>query len=121
MMRRASALLLVVLLAACDQQAPAPSEPSKADGKASANPEKYDRDRELCRATVEDYMKQRRNMDDSRREVFSGNYDRYGQGALPDTMAAYGDNRSSDRLIERCMEQRGYPAAQKAWWQKIGS
>ena len=58
---------------------------------------------------------------DSRREVFRGDYDRYGQGALPEAMAAYGDNRSSDRLIERCMEQRGYPAPQKAWWQKIGS
>jgi hypothetical protein len=35
-------------------------------------------------------------------------------------MAAYGDNRSEDRLIERCMEQRGWPAAPKPWWQKIG-
>jgi len=117
MMRRARALLLVLLLAACDQQAPQ----QQADAKANANPEKYARDRELCRATVDDYMKERRNVDDSRREVFRGDYDRYGQGALPETMAAYGDNRSSDRLIERCMEQRGWPAPQKAWWQKIGS
>ena len=118
-MRRAGALLLVLLLAACEQQAP--PEPSRADAKASANPQKYARDREFCRAAVEDHMKDRRNIDDSRREVFRGDYDRYGQGALPETMAAYGDLRSSDRLIERCMEQRGYPAPQKAWWQKICS
>jgi hypothetical protein len=52
--------------------------------------------------------------------VFRGDYDRYGRGDLPETMAAYGDNRSEDRLIERCMEQRGWPAAPKPWWQKIG-
>jgi hypothetical protein len=66
-------------------------------------------------------MKTRRNIDDSRREVFRGDYDRYGQGALPEQMAAYGDNRSSERMVASCMEQRGWPAAPKAWWQKIGS
>ena len=77
-------------------------------------PTKYARDRELCRSTVDDYMKERRNIDNSRREVFRGDYDRYGRGDLPETMANYGDNRSSDRLIERCMEQRGWPAAAEA-------
>jgi hypothetical protein len=116
-MNRIGALLLVLLLAACDQQA---QQQAGAKG-TPANPEKYARDRELCRSTVDDYMKERRNIDDSRREVFRGDYDRYGRGDLPETMAAYGDTRSSDRLIERCMEQRGYPAPQKPWWQKIGS
>jgi len=115
-MRRAGAILLVLLLAACDQQAS-----QQSDAKGSGNAEKYARDRELCRSTVDDYMKERRNIDDSRREVFRGDYDRYGRGDLPETMAAYGDNRSSGRLVERCMEQRGWPAAPKAWWQKIGS
>jgi hypothetical protein len=116
MRRGASAVVLVLLLAACSPQAP-----QQADSKSSADAAKYARDRELCRSTVDDYTKERRNIDDSRREVFRGDYDRYGQGALPETMAAYGDTRSSDRLIERCMEQRGWPAAPKPWWQKIGS
>ena len=117
-MRRASALLFVLLLAACDQQA----QQQQADTKSNpATAERYARDQELCRSTVAEYMKERRNIDDSRREVFRGDYDRYGRGALPETMAAYGDNRSSDRLIERCMEQRVYPAAPKAWWHKIVS
>jgi hypothetical protein len=116
-MHAASALLLVVLLGACDQQ-----NQQQADAKSNpANAERYARDKELCRSTVADYIKERRNIDDSRREVFRGNYDRYGQGDLPEAMENYGENRNSDRLIERCMEQRGWPAAPKAWWQKIGS
>jgi hypothetical protein len=114
MTRPAGALALVLLLAAC---APQPQE----QPATKIDAEKYARDRELCRSTVEEYTKERRNIDDSRREVFAGNYDRYGQGDLPDTMANLGDQRSSDRLIERCMEQRGYPAPQRPWWQKIGS
>ena len=119
MMSRVGALLFsALLLAACDQQA----QQQQTDAKSNpANAERYARDQELCRSTVDDYMKERRNIDDSRREVFRGNYDRYGQGDLPETMANYGENRSSDRLIERCMEQRGWPAAPKPWWQKIGS
>ena len=116
MMRTIGPLVVVLVLAACEQQAQ--QEPAKS---TPANAERYARDKELCRSTVDDYMKERRNIDDSRREVFRGDYDRYGRGDLPETMAAYGDNRSADRLIERCMEQRGWPAAPKAWWQKIGS
>jgi len=108
---------LVLLLAACDQQAQ-----QQADAKSNpANAEKYARDRELCRSTVADYMKDRRNIDDSRREVFRGNYDRYGQTTLPDDMANYGDSRRSDRLIASCMESRGWAQPQRPWWQKIGS
>lgn len=114
--RKVGVLLAVLLLAACDQQA-APQTSAKGGGDA----EKYARDKELCRSTVADYVKERRNIDDSRREVFRGDYDRYGRGDLPETMAAYGDTRNADRLIERCMEQRGWPAAPKPWWQKIGS
>jgi hypothetical protein len=114
MIRRAS-FLAVLMLTACSPQAP------QDDARAKVDTDKYSRDRELCRSTVAEYTKERRIVDDSRREVFSGNYDRYGQGDLPAAMDAYGDNRNSDRLVERCMEQHGYPAASKPWWQKIGS
>ena len=117
----ARAAALALLLAACGEPGPAQTEPSRADIKGNANAEKYARDRDLCQGQVDDYMKSRRTIDDSRREVFRGDYDRYGQGALPEQMAAYGDNRSSERLIASCMEQRGWPATPKAWWQKIGS
>ena len=109
-------LVMALLLAACSQQQE--SAPSAGDAKANANPEKYARDRDACRATVDDYMKTRRNIDDSRREVVAGNYERYGQTTLPTDMANYDDSRRSDRLIANCMEQRGYPQPQRAWWQR---
>ena len=111
-------LLTVLLLAACGQPEPAPSAGS---AKANANPERQARDREQCRATVDDYMKTRRNVDDSRRDVFRGDYARYGQTTLPDDMTNYGDSRRSDRLIASCMEARGWSQPQQPWWQKIGS
>ena len=114
MMRRLG-LAAVLLLAACAQQE---SAPSAGEAKASANSERYARDREACRATVDDYMRTRRNVDDSRREVFAGNYERYGQTTLPTDMENYGDSRRSDRLIASCMEQRGYAQPQRSWWQR---
>ena len=65
-------------------------------------------------------MRTRSTIDDSRRDVFSDPTDRFGRSELPDTMAAYGDGKSSDRLIERCLESRGWASPQqKPWWQKI--
>jgi hypothetical protein len=113
---RSGLLLALLLLAACDSSPAA--TPSPGEAKANANPERYARDRDLCRAQVDDYMKTRRNIDDSRREVFRGNYDRYGQTTLPTDMENYGDSRRSDRLIGSCMEQRGWAQQQKSWWQR---
>ncbi len=112
-------LVAVLVLAGCEQQQQQPSPQSEA--RQGANADKYNRDREACRGVVDDYMRTRRNIDDSRREVFSGNYERYGQTTLPDQMANYGDSRSADKLIANCMESRGWPQPSKAWWQKIGS
>jgi hypothetical protein len=123
-MRRLGVLAVLLLTACAQQQEPAPAAaPASAAGttKASADPERYARDREVCRATVAEYTKTRRNIDDSRREVFAGNYDRYGQTTLPTDMANYDDSRRSDRLIANCMEQRGYSQPSRPWWQKIGS
>lgn len=111
-----AALLATLVLAGCaapqQQQQAAQNDPRQA-----AKNERYDRDREICRRTADEYMRTRRNIDDSRREVFQDQADRYGQGALPETMAAYGDTRSADRLIANCMESRGWPQPSKPWWQ----
>ena len=44
----------------------------------------------------------------------------YWRSALPDTMSNYGDSKSSDRMLERCMSARGWAQPTKPWWQKIG-
>lgn len=108
-----AALAAVVLLGAC-------SEPASEAPRREVNSEKYARDRAECRAQVDEYMKTRRVVDDSRREVFSGQQERYGNNALPDQMDAYGDSRRANRFVDSCMENRGWPQ-QKSWWQRIGS
>lgn len=112
-MKRSIACIAIGLLGACAQ----PVDTSKRE----ANPERYARDRDLCRAQVNEEMRTRRIVDDSRRDVFSGDRDRYGQGELPRTMAAYGDSRTFDRMMSSCMEARGWPQAKPQWWQRIGS
>lgn len=114
MTRTIAVVLMALLLAGCDQPAGGGADPTKA-----ANSERYARDQQACQAQVDDQMKQRRVVDDLRRDVFSDNQDRFGRSALPDTMANYGDNKSSDRMVERCMSSRGWAKPQKSWWEKI--
>lgn len=114
-----AALAALLMVSACTQQQQQQSGQNVP--RQGANADRYDRDREACRSVADDYMRRRRNIEDSRSQVFQGDRDRFGQGALPETMAAYGDTRSADRLIANCMENRGWPQApQKSWWQRIG-
>lgn len=100
-------------IAACEQKKP--DDPARA-----ANPAKYDHDVAECQAQVSEYMRKRRVIDDSRAGVFSGERDRYGQGALPAQMQAYGDQRSSDSIMADCMDALGWTRKNRQWWQKIG-
>ena len=110
----AVALSALVLLAGCQEQRATPA-PSQAGG------DKYARDRERCRGQVIEYMRTRRDIDDSRREVHRGESDRAGMNALPTQMAAYGDNKNFDKLMSSCMEARGWAPAPTSWWQRLGS
>lgn len=110
-MRRAAFAALALLLAGCNQPA---------NDARARNPEKYDKDRSICAAQVDEDLKARRRVDASRRDVFQGERDRYGQGALPAQMDAYSDTKSADRLIASCMEARGWPPSDSQWWQRIG-
>jgi hypothetical protein len=114
-MRRALAVMLAGLaLAACDESPGGGADPAK-----GANAERYARDRQQCQAQADQQMRTRQRVDDSRRATFDDNQDRFGRSALPDTMANYGETRSSDRIVERCLQARGWAQDQKSWWQKI--
>jgi hypothetical protein len=102
------------VLGACDQQPAGGADPTK-----GSNAERYARDKQACESQAYDTTKERRRVDDSRRDVFDDTQDRFGRSGLPDTMAVYGDAKNSDRLVERCLAARGWAAPPKAWWQKI--
>jgi hypothetical protein len=106
-----TALSLVAVLAGCSEPAP--------DIRAK-NPQKYDSDRAACTAQVNDYMRTRRNIDNSRRDVFRDDRDRYGQGALPTQMDDYSDSKTTDRLMANCMDAKGWAQPRQNWWDRIG-
>lgn len=117
-MRKVGALAIVVLLlAGCEQ--PGNSSASSSGRDASLG-EKYGKDRDLCRAQVDEYMRNRRVADDTRRDVFNDQNQRYGTAQVQDQMANYGDTKNYDRVMGDCMAQRGWPAPKKDWWQRIG-
>ena len=109
-MSRVGIVVLLALLAACSQPPPSVgvSDPDRS-GRTGVAAERSDRDREQCRVQIAEQTRTRRNIDDARREVNSGNYDRFGQGDLPRDMANYGEARTNDRLVASCMEARGWP------------
>ncbi len=109
-----SLVLPLLPLAACEQQ-------SAPDPRQAANSDKYGRDREYCRAQVDGYMRNRRAVDDSQRDVFQSDTDRTGQSQLPDQMANYGDTRTYDQMLGSCMEQRGWAQPRQEWWQRLGT
>lgn len=120
MSRLGLGLLALILLSACDRS-PNPMVDNDRSGRTGVAAERYDRDRASCRSEVADQAKRRQNIDDSRREVFAGQYDRYGQGELRRDMNNYGDMKSEDRLIANCMEARGWPQQKRSWLPKFGS
>ncbi len=108
----AAAILAALLLSGCGKPVP---------DQRAGNPEKYDRDASYCRTQVDEAMRTRRNVDDSRRDVFRGDRDRFGQGALPEQMDAYSDGKSSDRIMSDCMGARGWQSSSgQGWWSKVG-
>ena len=80
------------------------------------------RDEQQCRSQMRDQAQTQRNIDDQRRAVFQGERERFGQQDLYTTMDNQGYKYNLDRLVERCMEARGWaPKNQNglaSWWNR---
>lgn len=95
---------LVLLVAAAALAACAPKDFSK-DGGTS---EQFTKDESQCRSQVRAQTRKERDLDDQRRSVFSGERERFGQQELYTDMANQGYRYTSERLMARCMEARGW-------------
>jgi hypothetical protein len=111
----AAAIAGALLMMGCEDL----KQQKQPDPRATENPDKYARDRDYCRAQVDEYLRQRRNIEDAGRGV-GDQPETVGQRGLSNEMAAYGDNRNADRAMADCMEQRGWPQPRPPWWQRIG-
>ena len=108
-----AAIALGLLVGGCQ-------EPAQQPDRGAGNPEKYARDRSLCQGQVDEYMQGRRRVDDASTGTFANTSDRGGRDGLSTQMSNYGDSRNSDKFMASCMDARGWPQAQKSWWQRIG-
>jgi len=90
------------------------------DPRAAENPDKFVRDREICRSQVDEYLRQRRNIEDVSRGA-EDIPETVGQRGLSTQMSNYSDSRSADKAMASCMESRGWPQPRPPWWQRIGS
>jgi hypothetical protein len=100
--------LAALALTGCDQPASGGADPTKA-----ANAEKYARDRQACLGQVDDKMKTRRTVDDHAATCSATKRSPSKRPARH--LVAYGDNKSSNRLVERCTSpRRAQP--QRPWW-----
>ena len=103
-----AALFAAVTLCACDADY----------SREGASDEQYQRDVSACRSFTGEMMAKERgiNMD---REATVGASDRqYGYTRLPQQMAQRSDSMRSDKLMDMCMQQRGWTPKRKAnsWW-----
>ena len=95
----ASVVVMGALLGGCAK----PNYP-KDDAQAAA----YSQDEAQCRAQTRQQAQAERNVEDQRRSTFEGERTRFGQEDLYKTMDNQGYVNNLDRLIARCMENRGW-------------
>jgi protein involved in sex pheromone biosynthesis len=113
--------LVILAMAALAVSACAPKNFSM-EGKDA---EQMTKDESQCRAQVRAQAQQQRTIEDQRRSVLAGDYDRYGQQDLHITMDNQGYKNNVERATARCMEARGWaPKNQNAlssWWNRVST
>ena len=88
--------------------------------KDGASEQQFATDESLCRAQVRKMIATQRDIEDSRQETFRTEQQRFGQTTLPTAMSAVGERNRTARLLESCMQARGWQP-KSPWWQRLGS
>ena len=101
-----AALLSACVLAACGEQY----------AKDNVNEEAYKRDLTACRSFTGEMMSKERGINMDREATIGTTDTRYGRVRLPQQMSQRSDTLRSDKLMDMCMQQRGYTAKRNDWW-----
>jgi hypothetical protein len=101
-----AALLAAFVLAGCGADYTRPN----------VTEEQYNKDAAACRGFTDEMMAKERGINMDREATVGATDTRYGRTRLPQQMAQRSDNLRSDKLMDLCMQQRGYTAKRNDWW-----
>jgi hypothetical protein len=84
--------------------------------KENATSEQYQRDSSACRVFVDDLMAKERGINMDREATIGASESRFGIERLPRQMSQRRDTMRSDKLMDGCMQQKGWTAKRNDWW-----
>jgi hypothetical protein len=84
--------------------------------KDNATDEQYKRDSAACSSFVGEMMSKERGINMDREATIGATDSRQGRTRLPQQMAQRSDTLRSDKLMDMCMQQRGWTAKRNDWW-----
>lgn len=85
--------------------------------REGATEEQYKRDHASCHSFVGEMMSKERGINMDREATIGATDARYGRVRLPRQMAQRSDNLRSDKLMDACMQQRGWTSKRGSdWW-----
>ena len=84
--------------------------------KENATDEQYKRDSAACHSFVGEMMSKERGINMDREATVGATDSRYGRVRLPQQMAQRSDNLRSDKLMDTCMQGRGWTSKRNDWW-----
>lgn len=84
--------------------------------RPNSNDEQYNRDVAACRSFTGEMMSKERGINMDREATVGATDARIGRTRLPSQMAQRSDTLRSDKLMDMCMEQRGWTPKRNDWW-----
>ena len=84
--------------------------------REGATDEQYNRDIASCRSFTGEMMAKERGINMDREATIGESDARYGRVRLPQQMAQRSDTLRSDKLMDACMQQRGWKSKRNDWW-----